>query len=299
MSSPRDQIEQDNADFDAAYADDLPPEPAAQSEDEAFGLLPEGEGEGEETAEGEDALPNSPDEAEEVAEGEPPTDAPAAAAEPALSAADLAREIQRLKSWEGRLKVRESGAKADPLGDGLETEFDDGELESPAEEAGEDAAAKLKGMDPDEALRTLANDFGDDFAAMLNAVIEAKVAQSSARVSQSVDEIINDIVDTREKQHFEAIADAHPDFMDVANSDGFKAFTAGNPAAAKVVQTGTAREICKMLAGYKASAAKPARDQASDDDMDAAEGVRSTGLRLPTAPGSSKDYAGAWDEFDV
>ena len=31
--------------------------------------------------------------------------------------------------------------------------------------------------------------------------------------------------------------------------------------------------------------------------MDAAEGVRSTGMRLPTQPGASSDYSAAWNEF--
>lgn len=298
-TTPQDQLQQDNADYENAYADEMPAEAPAPSEDEAFGLLPES-AEPNEAGEPSDAdIPDGPEGAEEMPAESAPADAAPAPGDGAMTAADLAKEIQRLKSWEGRLKARDAGPKADPLGDGMETEFED-TGESPAEEAGEQAAQKLQGMDPDEALRTLANDFGDDFAQMLSAVIEAKVAQSSASVSQSVDQIIDDIVDTRARQHFETIADAHPDFMDVANNPDFKAFTAANPAAAKTVETGSARDICKLLASYKASAAaKTAPDQASEDDMDAAEGVRSTGLRLPTQPGSSKDYAGAWDEFDV
>ena len=164
--------------------------------------------------------------------------------------------------------------------------------ESDMQETGEEMAEKAKDMSPDDALKMLANDFGEDFAKMLSTVIDAKVAQASSSMGQSVDEIISDIVDTKARNHFEAIAERHPDFMDVSASPDFTAYVdampeEGKAEAMRVIEGGTAREICKMLDVFKAATAQPAgataADAGNDDDMDAAEGVRSTGMRLNPA----------------
>lgn len=310
MATPEQKM-QDEQDFDAAYAAEDAPTAATPSDDDAFGLVPEGAGEED------DGIPNSPEEATEATMEEAPTveAAPATGEAPAgkaMQPAGLSKDEQRLKSWEGRLKAREAELKA--AGHDMGTGEEEGESiledmgESKLEESGEEVADKLKGMSPDEAMRILADDFGEDFAKMLSAVIDAKVAQASSSMGQSVDEIINDIVDTKARAHFETIADRHPDFMDISTSEAFKGYLdampeEGKAEAQRVIENGTAREINKLLDGFKASTAQPAGQMAGDDgadntdSMDAAEGVRSTGMRLPTQPGASKDYAAAWDEF--
>lgn len=278
------QAQQDQDDFVAAYEEDAPDQ-VAQTDDDAFGLVPD------ESAIGDDGMPNSPEEATEVVAeedsgGHPP---------------GLTLEEQRAKSWEGRKRAQalEIMPQEQPMA--KEAPADE-VMETPAEEAGEpevselleEAAAKTEGMGPDEALKALAADFGDDFASMLSAIIDAKVAQVGEGVNKSVNEIIEDIVDTKAKAHFEAIADKHPDFMDVAESAEFKAYCEATPECAKVVESGSAREINKMLDTYKKQA--KTEPQQDDPSMDAAEGVRSSGMRLPKEPSSSSDYSAAWDE---
>jgi hypothetical protein len=278
------QLDDGNKDFGNSF-DETEAAPIERTDDDAFGLTPPVD----ETAD----FPSSPEEAMEAEADEP---APAAEAGPAaLTPDDLARETQRLKSWEGRLKAREAELKAQGAGAGESEESG----ESPVQEAIEQEAAKVAGMDPDKALKMLADDFGEDFANMLVSIIDAKVAQASGAVSQSVDEIINDIVDSKARAHFETIADQHPDFMDVAESAEFKDYVASLPGEAsataqQTIETGSAREICKLLAAFKASQ-NPAKGQV-DERLNDAEGVRSTGLRLPEAPTASSDYAKAWDE---
>ena len=305
MATPE-QKAQDEQDFDAAYtAEDAPAAPA-QTDDDAFGLVPEGAGQQGNDSE-DDGIPNSPEEATEA-----PMEAAQEAPVPAqtMQSTDTAKEVQRLKSWEGRLKAREAELKA--AGYEMSNGEEPGESimeemgESDMQETGEEMAEKAKDMSPDDALKMLANDFGEDFAKMLSTVIDAKVAQASSSMGQSVDEIISDIVDTKARNHFEAIAERHPDFMDVSASPDFTAYVdampeEGKAEAMRVIEGGTAREICKMLDVFKAATAQPAgataADAGNDDDMDAAEGVRSTGMRLPTQPSASKDYAAAWEEF--
>lgn len=293
------QTEQDEQDFGSAYAED-PQAAPAQSEDDAFGLTPD--------VAKDDGIPNSPEEATEVpaeAVAEPTMGEEPGQAEP-VQPQGMSKEEQRLKSWEGRLKARGAELKAaghevdgDDAGESDAQEIGQEMGESGGEQQAEAEVQKLQGMSPDEALKTLSNDFGEDFATMLATIIDAKVAQASGVMGQSVDDIINDIVDTKAKAHFETIADRHPDFMDVAGSGEFKGYIdalpeADNAKARQVIETGSAREINKLLDTYKAGAKSAPADDAR---MDAAEGVRSTGMRLPTQPGASSDYAAAWDEF--
>jgi hypothetical protein len=294
------QMQQDEQDFAAAYDEDMPT-PVEQTEDEAFGLTPE--------VNEEDSYPNSPDEAEAVADEAAAEDAPVDIAEPVEAAEtepakgdDLAKEVQRLKSWEGRLKAMEAQLKAGKPADEAEaTEA----TEETVEEVEDVAKSEITSVDG--AIKALAADFGDEFTKMLMMIIDSKVNQANEGVAKSVDEIINDIVDTKAKAHFEAIADKHPDFMEIADSQEFAAYLNAMPEAEKakaqqIVEGGTSREIVALLSSYKATVstpeAEPEMEQADESMMDAAEGVRSSGMRLPMQPAAaSGDYAAAWDEF--
>ena len=286
MKTTPDKVQQNAQDFASAY-DEEDQQPAAQTDDEAFGLVPEAASE-------EDDYPNSPEEAM-LAEDE----AAEPVAEPVAEAPDSAKETQRLKSWEGRLKAMEAQLKSSKA--------------APADNDGDEDSAGVSDNDGDEgaptdlasAMKALSDDFGEGFTKMLIAIIDAKVGQANEGVAKSVDEIINDIVDTKAKAHFEAIAEKHPDFMDIADSPAFAEFISTQSDAAKaqqIVDSGTSREINALLDAFKATQAQPEQQggqaqPVDDGSMDAAEGVRSTGMRLPTQPAASSDYADAWDEF--
>jgi hypothetical protein len=272
--------------------------PVQRTDDDEFGLTPSPEV----MESPEDAgIPNSPEEATEAPEE---AQAEMKQGEEPVQPAGLTKEEQRQKSWEGRQRAMaaQRGEEVGETGDGDDsTETPEQESsESKVTEVAEQLEEKLdSGMSPDEALKQLAADFGEEFTQMITAVIDAKVAQVTGKVNQSVDEIINEIVDSKAKAHFETIADKHPDFMDVAGSEPFAIFIQQNAAYKDCVNTGSAREINRMLDAFKAS--QQANPDEEPDSMtrnaDAAEGVRSTGLRLPTQPAASNDYAAAWDEF--
>jgi hypothetical protein len=84
--------------------------------------------------------------------------------------------------------------------------------------------------------------------------------------------------------------------------------------AEQVQSSGNARQIVKLLDGFKGWAEKQggAKPQAAADDgmgmdmdmggmdesaADAAEGVRSTGMSLPGAPDKDDSYESAWNKF--
>ncbi len=309
-------VQQDQEDFAAAFAGD-DPQTTEMSEDETFGLT-------EEPAEEQVEEPAADAEAGTEPEGDMGAPAVVVAIEPVAEEEGPTdpKEIQRQKSWEGRLKAREAELKARE--DALK------HTESPAEmavepgepaaqeaaepgvtEAVEEAVAAVASGDltVDQAMKTLANDFGDDFTKMLGVLIESKAAEIAGKtadermgkVSGQVDGLINEIVSDKAKSHYESISDVHPDFMDIAASPEFKGYIDGmdetqQAKAAQVIQSGSARQIVKLLSDYKGSM-KKVDPPAEDPAMDAAEGVRSKGLKIPEKPTQSNDYADAWDSF--
>lgn len=298
-------------DYAAAYAEE--PQRAEQTEDEAFGLTPD-EAPGTATPTGTaPTVSIDLDKGTDGGEGEPapagqeaagPAGADAAAQDAgAAQALDVEKENQRLRSWEGRLKVQQAELDREKAGASASAAGDKGEKGGDAGDEGEEGEDS---NDPD--LKALEEDFGPEFVALLLKVIN-KVAKRCATtvagehagpVRQDIDAIIAEITSEKERAHFEKIADAHPDFMDIANSDEFKAWLAGLAPAEKeeterVASAGTAKEIIAMLKKYKAS--KSDGDAAMDTAMDQAEGVRSTGgLKLPESPTAAKDYEAAWAE---
>lgn len=249
--------------------------------------------------------------------------------EPAKQPADMDKEIQRLKSWEGRLKAMEAKLKAagadteeeqtEAVAEAIETSAE--ATDTPAdEEKVEQIAEQVEDgqMSVQQAMKQLSDDFGDEFVKMIEAIATAKAREAGTQVvgelKGTVDEIIADITDNKARSHFEKIADAHPDFNEVGESEEFKGYIESLPddqkgAALETIAGGSAKQIIKLLSDFKATGAKAAEqlteaqgesivDQAVDESaMDAAEGVRSSGMKLPDAPQKADDYASAWDQF--
>ena len=283
----------------------------------AEGEQPAPEGDGQEVMAAEEAVTEeAPAEQESMSDDEP-TDP---------------KEIQRKKSWEGRLRKREEelaalaaeleAKKAAPAAPAEPMIVDDATDSSreKAVEAVEDAIEAVEDgeMTPEQAMKTLSEDFGPEFAKMLKVLMKAEVSSEVSKVAGDVDSLIEAIKDDKARSHFEAIADKHPDFHELGASDEMKAYLDGmsdedRQAAMQVVEGGSTRQVIKFLDKFKEwqAANQPApaaeteaeqpsmEDSAQQDDaaMDAAEGVRSTGLRLPTQPGRSDDYESAWNSF--
>lgn len=279
------------------------------------------------------------DSAEAAAEMGNDGDTAAVVEEGAEPPVNMDKEIQRLKSWEGRLKAMEAKLKAA----GADTEEEQTEVvaeaiekaadatDTPAaEEQVEQVAEQVEDgtLSVEQAMRQLSEDFGDEFVRMIEAIATAKAREAGtaavdAKVGElkgTVDEIIADISDTKTRSHFETIADKHPDFQEVGDSEEFKTYIESLPddqkgQALDVIAGGSAKQIIKLLDGFKSANAAGAKqgmgdvgelteakesivDEAIDESaMDAAEGVRSSGMRLPDQPAKADDYESAWNEF--
>lgn len=290
------QDEQDGKEFEDAF--NAPEaEATAQTEDEAFGISPEitddvsSEGEPATTsidldAAAEEAGETPAEESAEGATGEANEEIPAE--DPPMTQND--------KTWEGRLRKREE-----------EIALREAALESkevtPVEEA---SGETIEGtMSSDEAMSKLADDFGPEFVEMIkviaSGIAEAAAAKVATQTVETVDRDVKDIIahlqDAGQKAHFKEIAKAHPDFMDVAASPEFKAWSDARPDENKtsemdILEKGSADQVIKLLDEYKASAG-----QDEDNGEDAAEGVRSGGIMLPETPqAGNDDYEAAWKE---
>lgn len=321
-----------------------------QSEDEAFGITPEAQADESGSEAGD--IGNEPtqtivkEEAEKSVEATGGSqDTTGVPQEPADTqpAVDIAKETQRLRSWEGRLKAMQkqldaaAPAEADEAGQPNEDPADGpaavaaeaietaGEQSNdPAKEQETEAIAeKVESgeMTAEAAMKQLAEDFGEDFVKMIEVIATAKAKEAGtaaateqvANLGRTVDEIIDDIVDAKAKAHFKSITAKHPDFAELAVDAQFQSYVDGledeaKQDAVRVVTGGNADEICALLDGYKATLASPEEvkevesvkaeikeDPALDQSMDDAEGVRSSGMRLPEAPmGAADDYEAAW-----
>lgn len=268
-----------------------------------------------------------------TAEGEPAAVAVAAEGEVAAEEPDAdgptdPKEIQRQKSWEGRLRAREAELaereaklsktdmpRAEPAeiaepGEGSESEAMEkaaDQLAASGDEAGaekvEQMAEQVESGDltAEQAMKILSEDFGPEFVKMIEVIAGSKAQAAASKVAQeatgqlgqSVQEIIDTIVDDKARSHFETIAAKHPDFADVAATPEFNEFVKSYPGGEEIAAAGSAKDIVKMLDKYKSNQ-KPAEP---DPAVDAAEGVRSSGMRLPEAPSKADGYEDAWSQF--
>jgi hypothetical protein len=202
--------------------------------------------------------------------------------------------------------------------DATDTPADEDQVEQIAEQVESGA------ISTEQAMKQLAEDFGDDFVKMIEAIAVAKAkeagAAATAELGKTVDEVINDIVDTKAKAHFEKIADVHPDFNEIGSSAEFKTFIESMPedkkaAAMQVIGNGSAKQIIGLLSEFKEANAAGAASGAetpeeltqaqgesiveeatNDEALDAAEGVRSSGMKLPDQPSTASSYEDAWNE---
>lgn len=285
--------------------------PRQMSDEEAFGLT-EPEGGAEPAGEaGAEPAGEPPAEAAAEAPAEASADAPGGeqpAGEAAVEAAPTPADAeQRLKSWEGRLKARQAelDAREAAMGD---SSVNEEQASLPmGDEGGEggegyesDAVEKAEASTPGQ---ILASDFGEDFVEQITALIQQICGECMGGVHGKVDQVIADLQNDRLQNHFSQIAASHADFMDVVESPEFAAWKAAQPdqdMLQKVIDGGSARQIIDMLTRFKQSRSTGGHDGDTgpgyDDALDAAEGVRSSGVSLPQEPAASDDFAKAWNE---
>lgn len=288
MATTTEKQTQDEAEFAAQFEADEP-KAVEQTEDEAFGLA-----EPEPTDAGDGAGDVPADAGEGEGEGlTTDTGDAAGGTEPAPSEAET-----RLKEWEERLAAKEAelaakeSAAATSSVERTETSTADA-VEADAGDGADDEG------DPGKAL---AEDFGADFVQLLTRYIKqickTEVGDGIGGVKDLVDEVVATLTAERQASHFNAINSAHADFLEIVDSPEFGDWKAGQEQdeqvrLQRVIDSGSAQEIIDMLTAFKNAKSS---SSVNEDELDGAEGVRSTGLTLPKQPAAADDYAAAWNE---
>jgi hypothetical protein len=229
-----------------------------------------------------------------------------------------AEDEQRKRSWEGRLKAREAELKAreDALA-GREVDLTPPPTEEPGQEAVNFADGGEAQAAPDYAA-IVAEDFGPDLLKAFEAIADQRAqarAEDAARrvvgeMSGKSDERIsaleaelNEAIDSLNNMHMGDLEDAHGDFREVIASPEFAQWKATLPEAARArvdraSAGGSAQQCIKVLNDFKAAlpSNEPApADGVTDDELEAAEGVRSSGLKLPSLVGpGTEGFEDTW-----
>lgn len=301
----KDTLQEDQNSFADSFNEDTPA-PAEQTEDEAFGLnIPEADEVPDDNSgdSGDPALmiaiEAAPAEGAEEAGEAPAAELQAEEAPAEEAPAEIEPEMtQNDRTWEGRLKKREEELKArEEALKAREEGVDNEAAEESAEGEGDGQVDDIEGMKS-----RLAEDFGQEFLDTIVAIAKSEASAVAGShvddIRNSVGDIINGINDDRARRHFETIHDAHPDFVEVSESPEFKEFVSNLPPtdrseAERVIAAGSAREINALLTQFKQSAGAAG----NDDALEAAEGVRSSGIRLPKPPAAADDdFVSAWNE---
>jgi hypothetical protein len=226
-------------------------------------------------------------------------------------------DMQRFKSWEGRLKKREAELAAREAA--LQRKSG-GEMESPAEEAAEGGQVELMISDgggqadaeaatmSDHNEPTLAelleegrNDFGDRFILMVTKaaeegarkIVEEMLGSKLGETEASVKALMDRIDAADQGEHMEYISDMHPDVADVVESDEFKQWIADKPEMQACCEHGTKRAVVKMLNKFKEARKEANNDEAIDDLV----AVQSSGVVIPETKKGGDSFEAAWNEF--
>lgn len=194
------------------------------------------------------------------------------------------------------------GKAAGAMAEAAETDVPEGA--EPAQEQMNLEGGESKQAEVDEAIKMLTDDFGDEFVKAVQLVASAAAGNSAKPVEgePTTSDLIDEIKNLSAKIHFERIFDAHPDFLDIAASPEFESWVNGKPEEEKtaiqsVIDSGSARDVVAMLGKYKAETAKPAEPAPNADEFADAEGVASSGMRMPESkPAGAKTYEESWDE---
>lgn len=205
-----------------------------------------------------------------------------AAGEPAGEYEMSPEDIQREKSWEGRLKKREEELAAR-----------EAELGKSGEEAGERP-------EPGEALAKLSEQFGPEFADLIVQVIKEQSAghEGSEDIEALREEVGSVISDLKFAQHKRDILAAKADAYDIGETTEFKEWCASQDDAeecARIVANGTAVEVINLLTRYEEYLNKD--KDAGGEAEEAATAVRgSSPISLPNRPvaGDEDEYQAAW-----
>ena len=210
-----------------------------------------------------------------------------------------AKEEQRRKSWEGRLKKREEELKAKEL------ELMQLQQQAQSGEQRQEPTVETDEEDPD--WQAMVDDLGEDLALRVRnqsqkvtqKALQAEIDKVRRELSEQITPLTQRQEQERAERHYQTIKQSHPDAIDLVKSGEVQQWVEEQPrylqpAYQRVMEEGSAEDVVEMLDTFKQSRGKPAQNQSKAPPQQA---VRSRkGGRVRTAATPKDDFDSAWDE---
>lgn len=133
--------------------------------------------------------------------------------------------------------------------------------ETPAEEAKEEAAEKTGSQAGDAAIKMLRENFGDELADGILALIDSRIADHGGKIDQlgkRMDDMASAVQNSWRHLHATGVLSAHEDAAEIMNSDDFVKYLDGldpdkQAIASKILKQGTYPQVVALLNMYKKS----------------------------------------------
>lgn len=214
------------------------------------------------------------------------------------------REVQRTKSWGGRLR------KADQIIKDLQTQLE--QLQARVGQQEKSGGQPSGAQGGSHELEAFIKEF-PELEKPIRQLIQQEVSTSVDHVLGQIDKryapVVQAVQQVSSSAHERAIAEAHPDYMDLATSGVVVRWIENQPpyiaeSLRKVYDHGSTADVIDMLYRFKRATGFTAQRQAPDpavtsrkqQKMQALSAVPSSSSSPPKPQKKNDDFDSAWDE---
>lgn len=249
-----------------------------------------------------------------VEEPKPGTEQPIVAKEePKPGATDYEdlykKEVQRSKSWEGRINAAEKRAK--------ELEGKVKELEKPSQPSLTPPVKENLVDVTDPLIKGFIDEMGEDFIKPLNAYMKKLIKEHIDPVLNQLKPVVDkvpviekelsDEKANKETVHYQTILDAHKDTPELVKEGKLKTYVESLPyteaiRCQKIMESGSAKEVIELIDAYKKSLEggdngkeKPPSKVKSEQVIEATA-VKGGSFNVPKGKPDANDFNGAFEE---
>jgi hypothetical protein len=214
------------------------------------------------------------------------------------------KEVQRTKSWEGRIRAANKRAE--------DAERAAKELQASRQKVAEEPSpAPAPADDPD--LKSFFEDY-PELKAPFNKLVDIRGEQIARKIVQEeiqkltpqIAEIKSKFQETATAEHFGKIAAAHPDYAEVASSPEFDAWVQAQPSFVRdryqeVVDAGSSEQVIELLSLYKSHRKPASNSPGKQRQMKAAkaaalDAVPSSSGGIPGPGPDPSNFDAGWED---
>ena len=209
------------------------------------------------------------------------------------------KEVQRTKSWEGRITA--ANARAEDL---------ENKLKEINNKISQDTSISLDELiDNDPEIKAFVKEMGDEFTKPFLKLLQtaaSKLIRDAVKPIQDKVEPIEKRVQSKEQEdtaaHYRAINKAHPDVGNLLKTGALNTWIEGLPYKEavenkRILDEGDTQEVIEMLNTYKSSVKGPQTPQTpKPEEVAAATVVKNGPASLPKGLAKAQDFDGAFNE---